>query len=451
MLRQVCIDTETDQATRGTGHLLRVLGVGFGIAIGVGSSIGSGIFRTPGVVAGQLGTPLLIFIVWSLGGIYSLLGSSSVAELGAMLPRAGGWYVYAHRAFGEKIGFVVGCLDWVALTVAISYLAVALGEFAVSLFPALTGHAKAVSVTGLLLLTLLNWIGVQPSSRAQEITSAAKAIGMIALVVACFVLSPRAGATLPTTRLLSHGHSFLFGLIAALQSVIITYDGWYSPIYFTEEDKDPGRNLPRAIIGTVLACMAIYLLMNGAMLHVLGMTHLAGSLVPAAETAMVVFGSYGRLIILLISLLAVLSAANATLMITSRILFAMARDGFLPHSVTNVNKGGTPATALFLCSVTSIGLVLIGTFETLVAMASILYVYVYMSGFAALPVLRRREPHLARPYRVWLYPWTPLLIIAVSAAFLIAAVMGDPQHSLYSAILIVLSYLAAVLITRRRA
>lgn len=448
MRRQVCIGNETDRASHSRGHLLRVLGVGFGIAIGVGSSIGSGIFRTPGTVAGQLGTPFLVFLVWSLGGVYSLLGSSTVAELGAMLPRAGGWYVYAHRAFGQKIGFVVGCLDWTALTVALSYLAVALGEFAVELFPALTGHAKAISIVGLLLLTLLNWIGLRPSSRAQELTSLAKGIGMVALVVACFLWTPRGGAAAFPRFLISPSHSFFFGLIAALQSVIITYDGWYSPIYFSEEDEDPGRNLPRSLIGTVLACMAIYLLMNAAMLHVLGMSHLSGSLVPAAETALAVFGSYGRLIILLISLLAVLSAANATLMITPRILFAMARDGFMPQVMTHVNEGGTPATALVPCALVSMALILSGTFETLIALASILYVYVYLSGFLALPALRRSEPDLARPYRVWHYPSVPLLLVAVSLAFLVAAVMGDWRHSLYSLVLILLSYIAALLITR---
>ncbi len=449
--RQVCIASKPVEAKRATGHLLRVLGAGFGVAIGVGASIGSGIFRTPGDVAARLNSPLLIFVVWGLGGVYSLLCSSSASELGAMLPGAGGWYVYALRAFGQRTGFVVGCIDWINKTVATSYLSVVLGEFTVELFPALNGYAKWISATGLLLLTLLNWLGVRPGSRAQEITSLAKALALTALGIAAFTLAPHASTTSAAAPLSGDHHSFFLALIVALQSVIITYDGWYSPIYFAEEDKDPGRNLPRAMIGTVLACIAIYMLMNAAMLHVLGFNHLAATHVPAAETALAIFGSYGRRLILAISLISVLSAANATMMMTPRILFAMARDRFLPQAITRVNKGGTPATALLLSSLTSLGLVLTGTFDTLIAIAAILYVAVYVFGFVALLALRRREPGLARPYRVWFYPWTTLLVVAVSAAFLIGSVIGDPQHSLLTAILILLSYIAAVLITRRRA
>jgi APA family basic amino acid/polyamine antiporter len=120
----------TDNASPGGGHLLRILGVGFGIAVGVGNTIGTGILRTPGEVAGYLGTAWMVFAVWILGGIYALLCSSSVTELGTMLPRAGGWYVYSRRAFGAHVGFVVGCADWMVQSVAISYLAVALREIA---------------------------------------------------------------------------------------------------------------------------------------------------------------------------------------------------------------------------------------------------------------------------------------------------------------------------------
>src|ERR1700733_11661967 len=189
-----------------SGHLLRVLGAGFGIAVGVGTTIGSGILRTPGEIAGQLGSVPLVIGVWALGGVYALLCCSSITELGTMLPNAGGFYVYASRAFGQRIGFVVGCCNAVVEAVAMAYLSVALGEFAAGLFPRLDGHVRLVGVSGLILLTLLNWIGLRPGSRAQEFTSAAKALGLIGLVIACFVSPAASGASL-VTKFSIHEHS----------------------------------------------------------------------------------------------------------------------------------------------------------------------------------------------------------------------------------------------------
>jgi APA family basic amino acid/polyamine antiporter len=430
--------------------LLRVLGAGFGIAVGVGTTIGSGILRTPGEVAGQLGSASLVLTVWILGGVYALLCCSSVTELATMVPNAGGFYAYASRAFGQRAGFVVGCCNAMVESVAMAYLSVALGEFAAGLFPSLDGHVHAVGVTGLVLLTLLNWAGLRPGSRAQEITSAAKALGLIGLVVACF-FSPGASSASIATKSSIPEHSLFLGLILALQGVVVTYDGWYAPIYFAEEDRDPSRNLPRSMMGTALTCTAIYLLVNVALLHTLGMTHLAGSQLPAADAAMVVFGRYGKQFILLLSVVGVLSTINAGMMLTPRILFSMARDGLLPQSVTTVNKGGTPTVALFVCSLASVILVLTGTFESLVAIAAILFVANYLPVFVALLVLRRREPDLPRPYQVWFYPWTTLCVLLVSAAFLIGSVIGDLRHSLFTVILILLSYVAALLATRRKA
>jgi basic amino acid/polyamine antiporter, APA family len=442
------MNLEVESPKPRSGHLLRVLGAGFGVAVGVGTTIGSGILRTPGEIARELHSVPLILAVWALGGVYALLCCTSLTELGTMLPNAGGFYVYARRAFGTRIGFVVGCCNAVAQAVALAYLAVALGEFSTGLFPALTGHTQLIGVTGLILLSLLNWMGLRPGSRAQEITSIAKTIGLLGLVIACFLRDPGAttvlGAVLP-----GHAHNLFLGLMVALPGVIITYDGWYGPIYFVEEDKDPSRNLPRAMFGTVLCCAAIYLLLNGAYLHVLGLNRLAGSQLPAADAAMLVFGKYGRQFILLISVVAVLSSMNALLMLLPRILFAMGRDGLLPRSLAGVNQGGTPAPALLLSCIAGILLVLSGTYDSLIAMASILFVAIYGSCFAALIVLRKREPLLVRPYRAWLYPWTTTLVLLVSVGFLAGSVIGDLRHSILTAVLILVSYTAAIFIDRR--
>ena len=428
---------------RTKGHLLRILGVGFGIAVIVGDTIGSGILRTPGEIAARLGNSGSIIAVWVIGGIYAFLCTLSVTELGTMLPKAGGWYVYSRRAFGEYGGFLVGCSDWVVQTVSMAYLAVAFGEFAAEFQPALQEHVKLVGVAILCCLALLNWLGLRTGSRTQELTSLAKALALIAFVVACFALFHGEGsgnAPMPASSPATN-HNFLLAIVVALQAVIITYDGWYAAIYFTEEDEDPAKNLPRSSIGGVLACIAIFLLVNVALLHVLPMGRLTASQMPVADAASAIFGSRGKQIILLVSLLTAISAINPTPLMSPRILFAMARDGLMPRWIISVNKGGTPTVALLIGTAMAVTLVLSGSFETLIAIASFLFVAVYLSGFAALFVLRVREPELPRPFKMWGYPWTNLAVLLASAAFLVASVVADLKDALFTLVLIALSYL----------
>ncbi len=429
-------------ATRSKGRLLRILGVGFGIAVVVGTTIGSGILLTPGEIAAQLRNPWLVYAVWVLGGIFAFVCTLSVTELGTMLPQAGGWFVYARRAFGEYGGFLVGCCDWMMESAAIAYLAAAFGEFAAGFAPALRDRQKLLAAACLIVLMLLNWLGVRAGSRAQEVTSLIKALALLALVAACLVLSPTSLPAAVPQRSLLHlpPGAVLIALIAALQPIIATYDGWYGAIYFAEEDEDPARNLPRSSILGVLACGAIFLLVNAALLHVLSIDRLAASRLPAADAAGLIFGVHGRQLILLVSMVAAVSTINACLLITPRILFAMGRDGLLPAWLTQVNSGGTPSPALLLCTAISLGLVLTGSFDTILAMTAILYVAVYLSGFISLFVLRAREPDLPRPFKMWGYPWTNLAISLGAGAFLVAAIVGDLKHALFTLVVIALTY-----------
>jgi basic amino acid/polyamine antiporter, APA family len=423
---------------RPIGHLLRILGVGFGIAVIVGNTVGSGILRTPGEIAAHLQSASLVIAVWVLGGAYAFFCTLSVTELGTMLPRAGGWYVYSRRAFGEYAGFLVGCCDWTVQAASLAYIAIAFAEFAAELQPALRGNVKLVAVACLAFLTLLNWLSLRAGSRTQELTSLIKALALLGFVVACFAISPSgalAAPSAPPTFLVPRA-GLLLAIILALQPILITYDGWYGAIYFVEEDEDPVRNLPRSSIGGIVACIAIYLLVNAALLHVLPMTRLAASQMPAQA----VFGAHGKQVILIVSLVAAVSTINAVLLMMPRILFAMSRDGLLPRAVASVNRGGTPSTALLLGVLAAIALVLSGSFEKLVAISSFLFVAVYLSGFCALFALRIREPNLPRPFKLWGYPWTNLGVLLASAAFLVATIVSDRKDALFTLILIALSY-----------
>jgi APA family basic amino acid/polyamine antiporter len=434
------------------GHLLRILGVGFGIAVIIGGTIGSGILRTPGLVADRVRSPGIIIAVWLVGGIYALCCALSVAELGTMLPCAGGWYVYARRAFGDYGGFLAGCIDWIAQAVATAYLAVAFGEFAAELYPDLQSYVKVVSATSVSILVLLNWIGLRMGSRTQEVTSLIKALALIVFVVACFVISPYSAPdeVAQAAHLAAPRQSLLLALLVALQAVLITYDGWYFAIYFTEEDQDPARNLPRSSISGVLACVTVYVLVNVALLHVLPMNKLAASEVPAADAAMAIVGGRGRQFILILAMVTVISSINATLLLAPRILFAMARDGFLPPWLASVNSGGTPGAALLLIALASIALILSGGYEKLIALASFLIVALYLSGFCALFALRIRDPELPRPFKVWGYPWTTLGVLLASVAFLVATVVAALKDALFTLILIALSYPVYFFLIKKR-
>jgi len=432
------------------GHLLRILGVGFGVAVTVGGTIGVGILRTPGLVAAELPYVWAILAVWLLGGVYALLGTMSVVELGTMLPKAGGWYVYARRAFGDYGGFTVGWIDWIAQSSALAYLATAIGEFAVALVPEAPGGIKGVAVAVMLGFAVLHWAGLRSSSWTQEATSLVKGLALIIFVILCFTSSGRGPAR--AAELPSPG-SFIAAAVAvviALQSIIITHDGWYSAIYFTEEDRDPARNLPRSAIGGILATIGIYFLVNAALLYTLSISELAGSILPAADAAQKIFGGYGGQIITALSLVSLLSVINAVLLIASRILFAMSRDGLFFSRAANVHPRGTPLLAMALTTLSSVSLVLSGTFETLIAIAAVFYVVVYLSGFVSLFVLRRREPDLARPFRVWGYPWTPAIALLGSVLFLVGNFFSDTTNSLYALALIAASYPVFHVMNRRQ-
>ncbi|MFM7648712.1 MAG: APC family permease, partial [Cyanobium sp.] len=273
-------------------RLLSILGIGFGLAGAVGETIGAGILRTPGVVAAKLPTPSLVLGAWLAGGVYALLGAVCTAELAAALPRTGGWTVYAERAFGRGGGLLVGWADWLAHCIGLAWVATTAGDYGQALLPAgllptavqqLAGRGIALAL--LLLFTLIQLRGLRAGSASQEWLSLAKAVALLALVAGCFLLPAPTPLSQPiTAEQAAPGGSPWIGALAAavvaLQAVITTYDGWASPVYFAEEFSQPERDLPRSLIGGVLAVSALYLLINAALLHVLPLPLLAGSPLP---------------------------------------------------------------------------------------------------------------------------------------------------------------------------
>lgn len=416
------INTTDDHST---GRLRRILGVGFGLAVTIGSTIGVGILATPGKVAGQLHTFTPILVVWIVGGVYTLLGSVCLTELGAMTPQAGGYYVYARRAFGDGVGFAVGWTDWITYCCVLGYVSIGISTFLGKLIPSLSGATTPLAIAVLVGFVALQWAGVRVSSRFQEWTTALKCLAFLALVIAGLAMSGTSAGAAPVAAA-PLSPLTLAGLVAALQAVVITYAGWQSALYFTEEDTNPTRNLPRAMIGGVVAVIVIYLLVNLALLAILPIPVLASSPLPSADAAQVVVGPRGAQVITVLSVISLVPLLNAIMMIGTRILFALGRDRLLWSRTADVNHGGTPGVATLVTTVVAILLIATGTFERLVAMTAFFLAFNYAVCTLALVALRRRQPAAERPFRAWGYPWSAAIVIAGALAFLAGAVVGDP-------------------------
>jgi APA family basic amino acid/polyamine antiporter len=425
--------------------LLRILGAGFGVAVIVGAVIGVGILRIPGEVAAHLANTWLILGLWLAGGVYAMLAAISVTELGTMLPETGGYFVFSRRAFGDATGFTVGWTDWIGQTSAIAYASIAFGEYLVSLVPSLAGRETMIGAFVIAIFGILQWSGLRSSSTVQQATSLIKALAFIALIAACFWFGgSKAAAPAPMRT-----EPLFVAIILSVQAIILTYDGWYEALYFTEEIKDPVRELPRSMIGGVAIVVVIYVLMNAALVYVLPLGEIAGSKLPAADAARRLFGESGGKLLLVLSLISLPPMINAVMLCAPRILYAMSRAGLFPSAMAMVSKRGNPDWAVAATVGLALLLVSSGTFKTLIAVASVIFVVNHCFALSALFVLRKREPNLPRPFRAWGYPWVSALVLAAGIGIVAGSFVSDTRHSMYALVLIAASF-PVYLVTRKK-
>ena len=424
--------------------LMRVMGVGFSIALAFGNTIGVGILRLPGSVAAALHDPVLVIAVWVTGGVYALLGAVSVAELAAMTPLSGGFYVYSRRAFGPRFGFAVGWNDWLATSVTCAYVSLTAVDFLGTLVPPVAAHPQATAIALIALFTAINWVGVKSGGAVQNTVSGLVGLLLVGLALACFVLPPPPGAALGAAtgaaaspiRLTG---AVITGLIIALRTVLVTYDGWYGAIYMSEETVDPGRSLPRAVIGCAALVMTLYVLINLGFLHALPLAQLTTSKLPAADVAARIFPTGGATFVTVVSLLTVLGLLNAMVLCTPRVLYALARGTARARQLTQVGKGGAPQVATAISMGLSVLLVLSGSLEQLVSVAAVFFVMNFVFSYSALFTLRIREPEAERPFRAWGFPVSTGIVLLGSCVFLVLTAREDPRSALIAGGLLLLS------------
>ncbi len=432
----------TPSTIAGRGALLRVLGVGFGLAVTVGNTIGTGILRMPGEVASLLPDPWLFMLIWILGGLFALTASFSLAELGTMVPRSGGHYVFAHHAFGDYPGFIIGWCDWFGNCGSTAAVALVIGEYAGLIFPTLAGYGVLLSIVVVLFFAGLQWLGIKVGSRVQQISTVLKGAAFLAFIVAAFALAGRASEQVapPAASVIPSGWPLAVAIVLSLQAVIYTYDGWAGIVYFSEETTDPSRDIPRSLFGGVLCIMGIYVLLNAALLYVLPIGQIAGDKLAMGTAALRIFGPHGDTLIQVITIISMMAAINAYQLMTCRIPYSMSVDGLFPRFAARVNAGGTPDISLLLSTGIALAFVLSGGLERVIAVLAFFFVVNYVFDLAAVFYLRRRDPDAPRPYRAWGYPWTTGIALFAYTAFLIGACFTDTRNSVYALVLLAASY-----------
>jgi basic amino acid/polyamine antiporter, APA family len=419
-------------------NLRRVLGIAFGLAVVTGSTIGSGILRTPGAIAGLLPDARWILGCWIAIGLYILLAASSYAELTTMLPKAGGAYNYIKRAFGNYAGFINGWFDFLCNAIAPAYFCIVLGEYSILIYPQFAQYQSLVALGFLTFFMLVNLPGVKSGSLTQKISSAIKIVLFLVLIIGCFAHEPAQTDYLPSYVLFG---SFWVVLFKSLQLIMGTYDGWMSVSFFAEEDSNPSKNIPKSYLIGALTVAVLYVAINAAILYILPLHQIARSPLAAADAANVAFGAWGGKLMTAVAIFSLISILNAYMMIPSRILFGMGRDGYFPKFGTVVNRGGTPYYSLLLCYAFAFVLILLSSFEQLFGLATFMMTIVTGFAFASLIVLRKKEPDLPRPYKAWLYPISTGLALIVTVALFVGFAISDTFSLIVVLGIIAVSYI----------
>ena len=398
--------------------------------INVGSMIGSGIFLVPAIVALYLQSWWLVLIVWIIGGIVSLFGALSVAELGAMYPRAGGQYVYLSKLYGPLWGFLYGWTGFaVIITASISAVAVGFATYLGYFIPLSPAEIKILAILSIVVLTLINILGVKLGALVQNVFTFSK-MGLLGLLVVFGLLlgnfeTLTSGSTLPSLS----GIAGPLGL--ALIAVLWAYDGWIEITYVAGEVKDPQRNIPLSLLLSTLIVIGLYVAVNWAYLFLLSIDTVAQSELVAADAGRVILGAAGATIAVVGVIISTIGTNNGFVLTGARIYYAMAKERLFFRSLARVNpRFRTPAASLLAQGFWSSVLVLSGTFEELFTYVVFVSWIFYAMTAIGVFVSRRKSPDAPRPYRAWGYPWTPILFILFSVYLVINTLIENPRDSL---------------------
>ena len=402
------------EAENATG-LARRLSLSDSIAIVAGIMIGGGIFLVPNLVARELPSTPLILGIWIFAGFVSLVGALGCAELGAMLPATGGQYVYVREAYGPFAAFLCGwSLFTVSRSAQVAWMSVVFSLYVAYFVPLSPWGAKLLSLAVLAIFAWANYRGVKLGAALQNSFTVAKIAGALVIITAALLWRGHAAPNTPVPM----PPVSSFGV--ALISCLLAYDGWVQLTFVAGEIRNPQRNVVRALtLGTCLV-MLVYIFANIAYLRVLSIPQIAASPRVAADTAERMMGGPGGTLVALLILISILGTLNGCFLTIPRVYFAQASDGLFFRRFAEIHpRYGTPGFAIMAQGIWAAVLVISGSYESLIdyALFGIWLFYGLMIG--AVIVLRRKRPDLARPYRMWGYPATAIVFLAVNTWFVV--------------------------------
>jgi APA family basic amino acid/polyamine antiporter len=399
-----------------TPELPRKLGLLDSLSIVIGVVIGAGIFLVPNLVARELRSPAAILGVWTFAGVISFFGALACAELGTMFPATGGQYVFLRESWGTLVGFLCGwSMFVVARTAQVAWLAVTLALYFSYLLPLSGIASKLLGLGAIALFTGINYWGVTVGAFVQKVFAMAKVAGLLLIIGSSLSWTGKAPAPAPQAT----GGFSLSGFGVALIACVLACDGWVQLSFVAGEIRNPKRNILLALAFGSAICTAIYLLANVAYMRVLSISEIAMSDHVAADVAARVLGTSGGELVSLIILMSIIGTLNGCFLTSPRIYFAQARDGLFFRKFANVHPHHqTPSFAIVAQAVWAAVLLVTGSFESLLDYAMFALWLSYGTMVAGVIVLRVKRPDLVRPYRMWGYPVTAILFLAITAWFL---------------------------------
>ena len=416
-----------------TSGLLRRIGLWSAVGLVIGITIGSGIFRSPAGIARLVPSPLPMLGLWVGGGIITLCGALSLAELAAALPETGGFYAYLREGWGRLAGFLFGWSQLILIRAsALGGIAVVFGEYALRSFGVdPVAHylaARTLSAAAIAFAAAVNIVGVNLGAAVVGVSTVVKFLALGLMIVTALVLGGTHGASVTHLTTASTGAAIGAGSLGlALVSVLWAYDGFADLSFVGGEVKDPQRNLPRAIVIGTLAIIGIYVLANVAYLYVIPIEAIGRSPLVAADTMMAIFGQTGVVLVSLAVMISSFSSLNGVMLATPRVFFAMADDGLFFKSFARVHpRFKTPHVAILLATALGMALVMSRSFESLTSTFVLAIWPFYALSVAAIYRLRRLRPDLPRPYKVIGYPVVPAVFILSVIWFIVNALVNEP-------------------------
>jgi len=454
--------SETSERSSTTPALLRELGVGQASAIVVGTIIGSGIFLVPAEMMQAVGSARLVYLAWIVGGLLSLAGAITYAELGAMKPQAGGEYIYIRDAYGPLTAFLYAW-TWFIVAKPGSVATIATGIVRIlGTFPALAffnnavlnsprvTYGQLVAIAAAALITWLNYIGVKKAGEFQFVFTILKVIMIAGVAVV--------GFTAASGTWNNFGSHFkgatggVAGFMAALVAALWAYDGWNDLNMVSGEIKHPERTIPIALIAGTAVVAVLYMLNNAAVQYVLPAAQIAASQRPSSDATAIAVGAAGAAIVSLGMALSMLVGLNGTIMSGARIPYAVARDGYFFRALADVHpRFHTPDVALLVqLALSALMILFAGNFRELFSLTIFAEWLFYMIAASTVFVLRRKEPNAPRPYKTWGYPVVPAVFVIVAAVLLYFTFTENLRNSIWGMVLILSGIPFFVYFARKR-